>query len=280
MTIKEFKPVTATRRFMNVDKKEDITKEKPEKSLTKSLKKTGGRNNQGRITAKLRGGGHKRLYRIIDFRRDKKNIEATVSSIEYDPNRSSRIALLKYRDGEKRYILAPLGLNVGDKVISSEDADIKIGNALPLKNIPVGTIVHNIELVKGKGGQLARSAGTFAQIMGKEKGYVILKLPSGELRMIRGECYATVGQVGNLDRENIIIGKAGRNRHLGRRPRTRAIAMNPCDHPMGGGEGRSKSGENPVSPTNVKAKGYKTRKKNKSSNKFIIRRRNQKGGEL
>jgi large subunit ribosomal protein L2 len=280
MAIKELNPTTPARRQMTIDTKDDITKEVPEKKLTVGLRKTSGRNNYGRITSRFRGGGHKRLYRIIDFKRDKKNIPAIVEAIEYDPNRSARIALLKYKDGEKRYIIAPLGLNVGSKVISADEAEIEPGNAMLIKNIPVGTVIHNVELIPGKGGQIARSAGSFAQIMGKEGNYAIVKLSSNEIRKINVNCLATIGQVGNLDHENIVIGSAGRSRWLGRKPRTRAIVMNPVDHPMGGGEGKSKSGEHPRSPTGVKAKGFKTRDKKRYSDKFMILRRNQKGGQL
>ena len=280
MAIKELNPTTPARRQMTIDTKDDITKERPEKKLTVGLRKSSGRNNYGRITSRFRGGGHKRLYRIIDFKRDKKNIPAIVEAIEYDPNRSARIALLKYKDGEKRYIIAPLGLNVGSKVISADEAEIEPGNAMLIKNIPVGTVIHNVELIPGKGGQIARSAGSFAQIMGKEGNYAIVKLASNEIRKINVNCMATIGQVGNLDHENIVIGSAGRSRWLGRRPRTRAIVMNPVDHPMGGGEGKSKSGEHPRSPTGVKAKGFKTRDKKRYSDKFMILRRNQKGGQL
>jgi len=273
MGIKEFNPYTPSRRFVTIDDKEDITKERPEKSLTETLKRTGGRNNNGRITSRFITGGHKKQYRIIDFKRDKKNVEGVVTAIEYDPNRNCRIALIKYKDGEKRYIIAPLGVNVTDKIMASENADIKAGNALPLRSMPDGTVVHNVEMIPGKGGQLARSAGAFAQIMGKEGNHVVLKMPSGELRKIRKDCYATIGQVGNLEYENIVIGKAGRSRWLGIRPATRAIVKNPCDHPMGGGEGKSKSGQHPVSPTNVKAKGFKTRNKKKQSSSLIITRR-------
>jgi len=280
MAIKELNPTTPARRQMTIDTKDDITKEVPEKKLTVGLRKTSGRNNYGRITSRFRGGGHKRLYRIIDFKRDKKNIPAIVEAIEYDPNRSARIALLKYKDGEKRYIIAPLGLNVGSKVISADEAEIEPGNAMLIKNIPVGTVIHNVELIPGKGGQIARSAGSFAQIMGKEGNYAIVKLSSNEIRKINVNCLATIGQVGNLDHENIVIGSAGRSRWLGRKPRTRVIVMNPVDHPMGGGEGKSKSGEHPRSPTGVKAKGFKTRDKKRYSDKFMILRRNQKGGQL
>jgi large subunit ribosomal protein L2 len=276
MGMKSFRPITPSRRYMTVDTKDDVTREYSEKSLTKHIHSKNGRNNLGRITSRFRGTGHKQLYRFIDFKRDKKGVPAIVESIEYDPNRSSRIALLKYMDGERRYIVAPVGLTVGEKVMSGEEAEIKIGNSLPLQNIPVGTIVHNIELHPGQGGTIARGAGSFAQIMGKETGMVVLKMPSGELRQIRSVCYATIGQVGNLDHENIVIGKAGRNRWLGWKPRNRAIAMNPVDHPMGGGEGKSKSGQHPQSPTGVKAKGFKTRNKKKMSSKYILSRKNDK----
>ncbi|MFW6211142.1 MAG: 50S ribosomal protein L2, partial [bacterium] len=249
MSIKEFRPYTPSRRTMTVDKKEDITAQKPHKSLTGKLTKSGGRNNNGRITSRFRGGGHKRTYRIIDFKRDKYEVPATVETIEYDPNRSARIALLKYADGERRYILAPIGVKTGDKLISSAAADIKPGNVLPIEKIPVGTIIHNVEFTAGKGGQIAKSAGSFVQIMGKEGKKAALKMPSGELRNVRVECRATIGQLGNTDHENVVYGKAGRRRWLGRKPRNRAVAMNPVDHPMGGGEGRSKSGAHPVSPT-------------------------------
>jgi large subunit ribosomal protein L2 len=252
----------------------EITKDEPEKSLLADLKKTGGRNVYGRITVRHRGGGHKRKYRIIDFKRDKDGIPAKVAGIEYDPNRSANIALLIYADGEKRYIIAPLGLNVGDTVISGADVDIKPGNALPLSSIPVGTVIHNIELKAGKGGQLVRAAGNAAQLMAKEGDYAHVKLPSGEVRLIRQECKATVGQVGNLDHENITIGKAGRKRHMGIRPTVRGSAMNPVDHPHGGGEGKAPIGRpTPVTPWGKPTLGYKTRKKNKASDKFIVKRR-------
>jgi len=278
MGIKSFRPITPSRRMMTVDTKEDVTKDSPEKSLTINLHNKTGRNSLGRITSRFRGGGHRKLYRIIDFKRDKFEVPAVVTAIEYDPYRTCRIALLSYKDGEKRYIVAPVGLNVGDAVISSDNAEIKTGNSLSLNFMPVGTIVHNIEITPGKGGQIARGAGSFAQIMGKEGEHVVLKMPSGELRMVMKRCRATVGQVGNTDHENIIIGKAGRNRWRGIKPRNRAMAMNPVDHPMGGGEGKSKSGAHPCSPTGVKAKGFKTRDKKKYSNKWIIRRRKAKTG--
>ncbi len=272
MGIKKFKPYTPSRRFMTVSDFSEITKTEPEKSLTVGFVRGTGRNNQGRITCRHKGGGHKRRYRIIDFRRNKIGIPAKVAAIEYDPNRSARIALLVYADGEKRYILWPDGLKVGDTVIAGPDAEIKVGNALPLRNIPVGTIVHNVELKPGKGGQLARSAGSFAQLMGKVGDYAQLRLPSGELRLVHLDCMATVGQVGNLDHENIVIGKAGRSRWLGIRPTVRGTAMNPVDHPHGGGEGRT-FGKHPVTPWGQPTKGYKTRRAKKYSDKFIIKRR-------
>ncbi len=277
MAVKKFRPYTPSRRFMTVADFSDITKTEPEKSLTEPLKKTGGRNNQGRITVRFRGGGHKRLYRIIDFkRRDKAGIPARVAAIEYDPNRSARIALLFYRDGEKRYIIAPEGLKPGMTVQSGPEAPIQVGNALPLRFIPVGTVVHAIELEPGKGAQLARSAGTGAQIQGREGDYVVLRLPSGELRRIHAESYATVGVVGNADHKNIVIGKAGRTRWLGRKPHVRGSAMNPVDHPHGGGEGRAPRGRPPASPWGWQTKGKKTRKKRKPSDRFIISRRKKK----
>jgi len=280
MGIKSFNPVTPARRQMTMDDKADITRDTPEKSLVRGLRKKSGRNNLGRLTSRFRGGGHPRSYRFIDFKRDKINIPAVVETIEYDPNRSGRIALVKYSDGERRYIVVPIGLKVGDKIIAADEAEIKPGNAMPLKNIPVGTVIHNVEMMPGRGGKIARSAGSFVQIMGKEGATVALKMTSGELRLISRECMATIGQVGNIEHENIVIGKAGRSRWMGRRPRNRAMAMNPVDHPMGGGEGKSKSGQHPMSPTGVKAKGFKTRNKNKLSNKYIISRRKtqQKGG--
>ena len=275
MGIKRFKPYTPSRRFMTVSDFAEITKTEPEKSLTVGFVRGTGRNNQGRITCRHKGGGHKRRYRIIDFRRDKIGVPAKVAAIEYDPNRSARIALLVYADGEKRYILWPEGLKVGDTVVAGPDAEIKVGNALPLRNIPVGTIVHNVELKPGKGGQLARAAGSFAQLMGKVGDYAQLRLPSGELRLVHLDCMATIGQVGNLDHENIVIGKAGRSRWLGIRPTVRGTAMNPVDHPHGGGEGRT-FGKHPVTPWGQPTKGYKTRRSKKYSDRFIIKRRNQK----
>lgn len=274
MGIKSYKPTSAGRRHQTCSAFDEITTSTPEKSLLVTLKKTGGRNSYGRVTARHQGGGHKQKYRIIDFRRDKRSIPATVASIEYDPNRSARIALLNYADGEKRYILAPLDLKVGDVVISGPEADIKPGNSLPLRSIPLGTIIHNIELKIGKGAQLARSAGTFAQLMSKEGKYSQVKLPSGEVRMILQDCYATIGQVGNTDHENVNIGKAGRSRWLGKRPKVRGVAMNPVDHPHGGGEGRTSGGRHPVTPWGIPTKGYKTRT-NKSSDRFIVKKRSK-----
>jgi large subunit ribosomal protein L2 len=272
MGIKRYKPKTPTLRYRTTSTFEEVTKTSPYKGLVTPLRKRGGRNNKGRITLRYRGGGHKRLYRIIDFRRDKFGIPAKVASIEYDPNRSSRIALLSYADGEKRYVLWPVGLAVGDTVVAGPGSEIRIGNALPLKEIPLGTEVHNVELIPGKGGQLARSAGTFVQVVAKEGSYAHLKLPSGEVRLTRLECLATIGQVGNVDHENITSGKAGRTRWLGRRPRVRGVAKNPIDHPMGGGEGKSSGGRHPCSPWGWPTKGYKTRRR-KTSNKFIVRKR-------
>jgi large subunit ribosomal protein L2 len=273
MGIKKFKPTTPGRRFMTVSTFEEITKTEPERSLLLPLPKRAGRNAQGRITVRHRGGGHKRLYRLIDFKRDKDGIPARVAGIEYDPNRSARIALLHYADGEKRYILAPVGLNVGDIVTSGPDAEVRPGNALPLRAIPVGTVVHNVELQVGRGGQLARSAGAAAQVMAKEGDYAHIRLPSGEVRKVHLDCRATVGQVGNLEHETISLGKAGRSRWLGRRPAVRGVAMDPSSHPHGGGEGRSPIGmPGPVSPWGKPTLGYKTRKA-KPSDKFIIKRR-------
>ena len=274
MAVKTFKPYSAGRRFMTVSSFDEITTDKPEKSLTVRLTKTGGRNQQGKLTVRHRGGGHKRLYRIIDFKRTKDGVPARVATIEYDPNRSARIALLDYADGEKRYILAPNGLKVGDVVESGAEADIKPGNALPLKNIPLGTVIHAVELKIGKGAQLVRSAGTSAQLMAKEGDYALLRMPSGEIRRVHINCRATIGQVGNLEHENITIGKAGRSRWLGRRPETRGIAMNPNDHPHGGGEGRSPVGrKSPMTKWGKIAMGKKTRRKKKASNRLIVHRR-------
>jgi large subunit ribosomal protein L2 len=272
MAIKRYKPTSAGRRHQTCSTFEEITSTTPEKSLLVKLKKTGGRNSFGRVTSRHQGGGHKQKYRIIDFRRDKRGIPAKVATIEYDPYRSARIALLHYIDGEKRYILAPLDLKVGDTVLSGPEADIKPGNSLPLRSIPLGTIIHNIELKIGKGAQLARSAGTFAQLMSKEGKYSQVKLPSGEVRMILQDCYATIGQVGNIDHENGNLGKAGRARWLGKRPKVRGVAMNPVDHPHGGGEGRTSGGRHPVTPWGIPTKGYKTRT-NKTSDRFIVKKR-------
>ncbi len=275
MAIKRYKPITPGTRQKTVSAFTEITTTTPEKSLLEVQSKSGGRNNNGRITVRHKGGGNRRKYRIIDFKRNKDGIPAKVSEIEYDPNRTSYIALLTYADGEKRYILAPVGLNQGDTVISGPDADIKAGNALPLENIPVGTMVHNIEMQPGKGGQIAKAAGSSAQLMAKEGKYATLKLPSGEMRMIPIACRATVGQVGNLDHELVSLGKAGRKRHMGVRPTVRGVVMNPCDHPHGGGEGKSPIGRpSPVTPWGKPTLGYKTRKKHKASDKFIVKRIN------
>ncbi len=273
MAIKHFKPTSPGRRFQTVSTFEEITRSTPEKSLLRPLKKTGGRNNFGRITSRHIGGGHKRRYRLIDFKRDKTQIPARVSSIEYDPNRSALIALLVYKDGEKRYILAPEGLKLGETVISSTEADIKPGNTLPLGNIPLGMLVHNVELNPGRGGQIVRGAGTSAQLMAKEGKYVHLKLPSGEVRKILQTCKASIGQIGKVDHENISLGKAGRTRWLGITSRVRGVAMNPVDHPHGGGEGKSSGGRHPCTPWGVHTKGKKTRDIKKKSSKLIIKRR-------
>ncbi len=273
MAVRKLKPTSAGRRFQTVSDFAEITRSTPEPSLTIGLTKKSGRNNNGRITSRRRGGGHKRLYRIIDFKRDKRDIPATVAHIEYDPNRTARIALLHYADGEKRYILAPVGVKQGDKIHAGDKADIKPGNALILTKIPVGTNIHNIEMHPGKGGQLCRSAGSYAQLVAKEEKYALIRLPSGEVRKILASCCATVGQVGNVHHENISLGKAGRNRWLGRRPKVRGVAMNPVDHPLGGGEGRSSGGRHPVTPWGVPTKGYKTRDKKKASSRLIVKRR-------
>jgi len=270
MGIKKFRPTSPGRRFQTVSTFEEITSFTSERSLLRPLKKTGGRNSYGRITSWHRGRGHKRMYRVIDFKRDKREIPAKVTSIQYDPNRSSHIALLHYADGEKRYILAPSQLQIGDRVIASPTADIKPGNALPLRNIPTGTLIHNVELKTEKGGQIIRSAGAYGQLMAKEGKYAHIKLPSGEVRLVLQDCYATIGQVSNLEHENISLGKAGRNRWLGRRPVVRGVAMNPIDHPLGGGEGKSSGGRHPCTPWGVLEK--KTRK-NKRTNKYILKRR-------
>ncbi len=275
MPMKTFRPFTPSRRFMTVVKRDEITKQVPEKSLTVGLQKSGGRNNTGRVTSRFIGGGHKQTYRIIDFKRDKSGIPAKVATIEYDPNRSARIALLNYADGEKRYIIAPVGLEVGATVSSGPEADILVGNSLPLKNIPAGTFVHNIELKPGKGGQMARSAGALAQLVSKEGGIALLKLPSGEVRKVQLECAATVGQVGNTDHENESLGKAGRSRWLGKMPHNRGVTMNPVDHPHGGGEGRTSGGRHPVSPWGQPTRGFKTRN-NKRTDQFIVTRKSKK----
>jgi len=272
MPIKSFRPTTPTRRFATVVTREDITKETPEKSLTEGLQKSGGRDNRGKVVIRFRGGGHKRTYRIIDFKRDKVGVPAKVASIEYDPNRSARIALLHYVDGEKRYILAPVGLEVGRTVLAGPGADILVGNALPLENIPAGTNVHNIEMKPGKGGQMVRAAGSSAQLVSREGGVALLKLPSGEVRKVPAICYATVGQVGNVDHENVSLGKAGRNRWLGNRPHNRGVSMNPVDHPHGGGEGRTSGGRHPVTPWGQPTRGFKTRN-NKRTDSMIVTRR-------
>ena len=276
MPIRKYKPTSAGRRFQTVQLFDEITTDKPYKPLTRPLTKSGGRNNHGELTSWWRGGGHKRTYRVIDFKRDKQGIPAKVSTIEYDPNRSARIALLTYADGEKRYILQPVGLKVGDTVAAGSEIDILPGNALPLKNVPLGTLVHNVELRPGKGGQIARSAGSAVQVVAKEGKYVTVKLPSGETRLIIPECLATIGQVGNVEHENVSIGKAGRSRWLGRRPHVRGVAMNPVDHPLGGGEGHAAGGRHPVSPWGMPTKGYKTRHK-KPSDRFILQRKRKRG---
>jgi large subunit ribosomal protein L2 len=276
MAIRKLRPYTPSTRFYSVPTYEEVTKTVPEKSLLRPVKKSGGRNNLGRITSRHRGGGHKRMYRVIDFKRDRHGVEAKVAAIEYDPNRSARIALVQYVDGEKRYIIAPDGLKVGQKVNSGSGVEVQVGNSLPLSEIPVSTFVHNVEIKPGKGGQLGRSAGNSLQLMAKEGDFATVKLPSGEVRKVPVICYATVGVVGNLDHENLSLGKAGRSRWLGIRPQTRGMAMNPVDHPMGGGEGRSKSGggwQHPESPWGKYAKGLKTRKRKSPSNKYIVKRR-------
>ncbi|GMU91251.1 MAG: 50S ribosomal protein L2 [Candidatus Hydrogenedentota bacterium] len=273
MGVRKFKPVTPSRRGMSVSDFVEITKSEPEKRLTSSKRRISGRNNAGRITMRRRGGGHKRRYRLVDFKRNKDGIPCSVTAIEYDPNRSARIALLTYVDGEKRYIVAPVGLEVGMSLMSGPSADYQVGNCLPLANIPLGAFVHNVELQPGKGGQLARSAGNSCQLLAKEGGFAALRLPSGEMRRVFLECRATIGQVGNEEHGNISLGKAGRTRWKGRRPKVRGVAMNPVDHPHGGGEGRTSGGRHPVTPWAVSTKGHKTRKKKKRSNVFIIRRR-------
>ncbi len=272
MPIRSYNPTSPGRRFQTRQIGEDLSKERPYKPLTEPLRSTGGRNNHGELTSWWRGGGHKRLYRIIDFKRDKQDIPGKILTIEYDPNRSARIALVQYADGEKRYILQPSGVKVGDTIVAGESVDILPGNALPLKNIPLGTMVHNVELRPGRGGQIARSAGSAVQVVAKEGEYASVKMPSGEIRLINVVCIATVGQVGNLDHENVSLGKAGRSRWLGQRPHVRGVAMNPVDHPLGGGEGKTSGGRHPVSPWGMPTKGYKTRNR-KVTDKFIVQRR-------
>ncbi len=275
MALRKVKPTSAGRRFQTYQTWDELTATMPEKSLLRPLPFKGGRNNLGRITARHRGGGHKRHYRVIDFKRDKAGVPAKVATIEYDPNRSARIALLHYQDGEKRYILAPRKLEVGDTVMAGPEADIKPGNTLPLSNIPLGTHIHNIELKLGKGGQIVRAAGGYAQLMAKEGRHALVKLPSGEMRLVLAKCSATIGQIGNVNHENLSLGKAGRKRWLGRRPKVRGVAMNPVDHPMGGGEGRSSGGRHPCSPWGMPSKGFRTRKK-KASDRLIVKRRTKK----
>jgi large subunit ribosomal protein L2 len=272
MPFRKLNPTSPGTRFQTVQTFDDITTQEPHKPLVEPMKSTGGRNNQGHLTSWWRGGGHKRMYRIIDFKRDKHDIPAKVATVEYDPNRSARIALLTYADGEKRYILHCLGMKVGDAVVAGQNVDILPGNSLPLKNIPLGTLLHNVELRPGKGGQIARSAGSSVQLVAKEGEYASVKMPSGEIRKINMECFATIGQVGNLDHENVSIGKAGRSRWLGQRPHVRGVAMNPVDHPLGGGEGKTSGGRHPVSPWGMPTKGYKTRN-SKTTDKFIVQRR-------
>jgi large subunit ribosomal protein L2 len=275
MPIKTYRPTTPTRRFQTALTRDDITKQTPEKSLVEKKQRTGGRNSTGRVTSRFISGGHKQSYRVIDFKRDKAGVPATVAAIEYDPNRSARIALLHYADGEKRYIIQPNGLKVGQKVMSGPDADILLGNALPLKNIPPGTIVHNIELRPGKGAQMARSAGSQAQLVSREGGIALLKLPSGEVRRVQSDCMATIGAVGNSDHENVSLGKAGRTRWLGKSPHNRGVTMNPVDHPHGGGEGKTSGGRHPVTPWGQPTRGYKTRN-NKRTDKWIVTRKSNK----
>ncbi|MBP1606694.1 MAG: rplB [Acidobacteria bacterium] len=272
MPIRSYKPTSPGRRFQTGQTSDEITASKPYKPLTEPLRKSGGRNNTGELTSWWRGGGHKRNYRVIDFKRDKRDIPARVTTVEYDPNRSARIALVTYADGEKRYILHPVGVKVGDTIVAGNNVDILPGNALPIRNIPLGTEVHNVELKPGKGGQLARSAGSSVQVVAKEGDYATVKLPSSEVRFVSLDCMATVGQVGNVDHENVSVGKAGRSRWLGRRPHVRGVAMNPVDHPLGGGEGKTSGGRHPVSPWGMPTKGYKTRNR-KSTDRFIVQRR-------
>jgi large subunit ribosomal protein L2 len=275
MPVKSYKPTTPTRRFTTVEARAEVTKQTPEKSLTVGLKKTGGRTSTGQISSRFIGGGAKRTYRVIDFKRDKHGVPAKVASIEYDPNRTARIALLHYVDGEKRYIIAPVGLEVGRTVTSGPEADILVGNSLPLKNIPAGTTVHCVELKPGKGAQMARSAGAMVQLISREGDWALLKLPSGETRRVQSACMATIGQVGNLDHENVSLGKAGKSRHLGRKPHNRGVSMNPVDHPHGGGEGRTSGGRHPVTPWGQPTRGFKTRN-NKRTDKFIVQRKSKK----
>ncbi len=272
MPIKSYSPTTPTRRFQTIVSREDITKQRPEKSLLEPKKGTGGRNSIGRVTSRFIGGGHKQAYRVIDFKRDKIGVPAVVAAVEYDPNRSARIALLHYKDGEKRYILQPDGLKIGQKIMSGPEADILVGNALPLKNIPAGTVVHNIELKPGKGGQMARSAGSQAQLVSREGGVALLKLPSGEVRRVQDDCMATIGQVGNVEHENVSLGKAGRKRWMGKMPHNRGVSMNPVDHPHGGGEGKTSGGRHPVTPWGQPTRGFKTRN-NKRTDKWIVSRK-------
>jgi large subunit ribosomal protein L2 len=276
MGVKKFKPVTPSSRFRTVQDRAELTATEPERSLVESMSKSGGRNNHGHITLRRRGGGHKRRYRKIDFKRDKHGVPGKVATIEYDPNRSANIALIHYADGEKRYILAPSGLSVGDRIEAGPGADVKPGNALPLSSIPLGTTVHNVELKPGKGGQMARAAGAGVQLVAREGRFCLLRLPSTEVRRVHADCQATIGQVGNLEHENLSLGKAGASRWRGRRPKVRGVAMNPIDHPLGGGEGKSSGGRHPVTPWGKPTKGYKTRKKQKASSKYIVRRRGQK----
>jgi large subunit ribosomal protein L2 len=279
MALKTFRPLTPTSRFKALPAFDEITKSKPEKSLVEAKKKSGGRNNNGRLTSRHLGGGHKQKYRIIDFKRSRRDVEAVVLAVEYDPNRTARIALLQYPDGQKAYILAPVGLLVGSKVAAGVSVAPEVGNALPLKSVPLGTAIHNVELIPGRGGQVARSAGQQVVLSNREAGYALLKMPSGEIRKVHEECYATIGQVGNVDHMNVSSGKAGRSRWLGVRPTVRGMVMNPVDHPMGGGQGKSKGGggrQHPESPWGQLAKGFKTRRKHKTSNNFIVERRNSK----
>jgi large subunit ribosomal protein L2 len=276
MPIKTYRPTTPTRRFQSTLVKDEITRATPEKSLTEGIAKAGGRNNTGRVTSRFRGGGHKRRYRVIDFKRDKKGVAATVKSVEYDPNRSANIALLEYADGEKRYILQPVGLKVGMSILAGPDADILVGNCLPLKNIPPGTVVHNVELRPGKGGQMGRAAGAEIRLVAKEGGYALLRLPSGEVRKVLADCSATIGRVGNVDHLNVSLGKAGRKRWLGRRPHNRGVTMNPVDHPHGGGEGRTSGGRHPVTPWGQPTRGYKTRNNQRTDAMIVTRRKNKK----